>query len=242
MRDKTAYRFKTEERVALLTGAGISAESGIKTFRDSNGLWENHSVEEVATPEGFNCNPELVWEFYRQRYRQMQTVKPNAGHYALKKLEDYLGDNFLLITQNIDGLHSIAGSRNLLEMHGTIRRAFCVKCRTIYPTEKIIGEKGIPHCDKCSGMLRPDVVWFGEMPYHMDEIMNFLRNLNYFITVGTSGAVYPAAQFLITAKYSGSTTIGVNLEPPDNCRFIDEFHQGLSGEMLPDLVNAWTGR
>jgi NAD-dependent deacetylase len=242
MTERSVFKINPDDRVAVLTGAGISAESGIKTFRDSNGLWENHSVEEVATPEGFARNPELVWEFYRQRYQQMLTVKPNSGHYALKELEEYLGDNFLLITQNIDGLHSLAGSKNLLEMHGTIRQAFCAKCRTIYPTDEVIGEKGIPHCEKCSALLRPDVVWFGEMPYHMEEIINFLQNLDYFITVGTSGVVYPAAQFLITAKYSGSTTIGINLETPDNYRFIDEFHQGLSGKILPDLVRLWTER
>lgn len=237
----TKYRFSKSSKVAVLTGAGISAESGIKTFRDSGGLWEKHSLEEVATPDGFQRNPQLVWEFYRDRFNHMRSVKPNDAHYALKELEDFLEDNFLLITQNIDGLHTLAGSKRLLEMHGTIRKSFCSACGLRTATSDIIDIKGIPACKGCSRPMRPDVVWFGEMPYHMEKIIQFLRHVDYFITVGTSGVVYPAAQFLIDAKYSGAATIGINLEPPDNFRFIDEFHQGLSGTILPQLVKQWKG-
>lgn len=240
MKHKTRYRFSKDTKVALLTGAGISAESGIKTFRDANGLWENHPVEDVATPEGFKKDPGLVWDFYRARFQQILTVKPNPAHYALVELENYLQDSFLLITQNIDGLHSLAGSKRVLEMHGSIHRCFCYNCGYETLTNEIVDQKGIPRCSKCSGMHRPDVVWFGEIPYHLEEIMTFLRGLDYFITIGTSGVVYPAAQFLMTAKYSGAATIGINLEPPDNYRFIDEFHQGLSGQILPELVKQWT--
>ncbi len=236
----TPQKFSKKDKVAVLTGAGISAESGIKTFRGSDGLWEKHPIEDVATPEGFRRNPELVWKFYRARISQILTVKPNAGHFALKELEDYLGDNFLLITQNIDGLHSLAGSKRVLEMHGSIHRCFCSDCGFAVPSMDIYKQENIPRCSKCSGLFRPDVVWFGEIPYQLDDIMSFLRDLDYFITAGTSGVVYPAAQFLITAKYTGAFTIGINLDPPENYRFIDEFHQGLSGKVLPELVRQWT--
>lgn len=239
MQLKTNYRFKKDDRIAILTGAGISAESGIKTFRDADGLWENHRVEDVATPEAFIRDPELVWKFYRTRYEQVLTVKPNPGHYALKELEDHLGDNFLLITQNIDGLHTLAGSQRVVEMHGSIHRSFCTKCHRTVPAEKALKQEAIPHCKSCSAMLRPDVVWFGEVPYHLDLIMSWLSKLDYFITVGTSGVVYPAAQFLLSAKYAGSTTVGINLDPPENLRYIDEFHQGLSSKLLPELIKHW---
>jgi NAD-dependent deacetylase len=239
LRDKTKLKLTKKDKVAVLTGAGISAESGIKTFRDANGLWENHPVEDVATPEGFIRDPEMVWKFYRQRLQQILTVKPNSGHYALKRLENFLGDNFLLITQNIDGLHGLAGSERVLEMHGTIHRSFCSDCGISVPTTKTDSKESVPKCLKCKGSVRPDVVWFGEIPYHLDEIMAFLRDTKYFLTVGTSGVVYPAAQFLLIAKHAGAFTIGINLDPPENLNFLDEFHQGLSGMILPELVNIW---
>ncbi|MBW6516379.1 MAG: NAD-dependent deacylase [Candidatus Cloacimonetes bacterium] len=237
----TKYRFSSNNRVAILTGAGISAESGIKTFRDADGLWENHRVEDVATPEAFIRDPELVWKFYRARHEQALTVTPNAGHHALKDLEDFLGDNFLLITQNIDGLHTVAGSQRVVEMHGSIHRTFCVDCGISVSSLEALKQESIPKCRGCNSMLRPDVVWFGEVPYHLETIIRWLRDLDFFITVGTSGVVYPAAQFLMTAKYAGTTTIGINLDPPENLRFIDEFHQGLSSKLLPELVKQWIG-
>jgi len=232
-------KFSKSDKIVVLTGAGVSAESGLKTFRDSDGLWENYRVEDVATPEAFHRNPEMVWKFYKQRNEQLQTVKPNPAHFALKKLEDFTGDNFSLITQNVDGLHTRAGNRNVIEMHGSILRCFCVKCNNYYSISEINLDELIPLCPECKGMLRPDVVWFGELPYHLDRINNLIKEADYFIIIGTSGMVYPAAGFLQMAKYYGAITIGINREKPDNFRFIDKFYQGKAGEVLPKLVNEW---
>ncbi|MDY6916159.1 MAG: NAD-dependent deacylase [Candidatus Cloacimonadota bacterium] len=237
---ESKIKLKKENKMVVLTGAGISAESGIKTFRDNNGLWENHNVEEVATPQGFKKNPELVWCFYKARYNQLASVKPNAGHYALADLEKYLQENFTLITQNVDGLHLAAGSKNVLEMHGSLRKCFCNKCNSYFQMSKINLSDTIPKCEKCGGELRPDVVWFGEMPYYLDKIESKLRKADYFMVVGTSGVVYPAAQFLHLAKIFGVFSVGVNLVPPENVKLIDEFHQGKAGEILPQLVKLWT--
>ena len=239
---ETKFKFKKNDKVVVLTGAGISAESGLKTFRDHNGLWENHRVEQVATPEAFRADPELVWKFYKQRYFQLPEVKPNPGHFALKKLEDYLEENFFIITQNVDGLHYLVGNERVLEMHGSLRRSFCSKCKTKYKMKEIDLSPEVPKCEKCGGFIRPDIVWFGEMPYFLDEIDEILRKADYFLVVGTSGTVYPAAQFLNIAKYNGAFTIGVNLDKPLNVDFIDEFHQGKSGEILPKLVDLWIGK
>ncbi len=235
----TKIKICKNDFVVVLTGAGISAESGIKTFRDNNGLWEDHSVEEVATPEGFFKNPALVWRFYKQRYYQLADVIPNSGHFALVKLEEYLADNFLLITQNVDGLHRQAGNKRIYEMHGSLEETYCLKCKTHYPTNTINLAQDIPKCKKCNASLRPDIVWFGEMPYFLPEIDLALRKATHFITIGTSGVVYPAAQFLMLAKMNGAKTIGVNFNSPDNRNFIEEFHQGKSGELLPKLVEQW---
>ncbi|MCK4312827.1 MAG: NAD-dependent deacylase [Candidatus Cloacimonetes bacterium] len=236
---KTALKFKKEDKVVVLTGAGISAESGLKTFRDNDGLWENHRVEEVATPQAFQSDPRLVWKFYKLRYFQLSEVKPNPGHFALKKLEDFLGKNFFIITQNVDGLHQQAGNERVLEMHGSLRNCFCIKCKTKYKMKDIDLTPDIPSCDKCGGAVRPDVVWFGEIPYFLNEIDEIIKKADYFLVVGTSGVVYPAAQFLYIAKMRGAKTIGANLEAPENMHFIDEFHQGKSGEILPELVDLW---
>lgn len=238
---KTKIHFSKQDYLVVLTGAGISAESGIRTFRDNNGLWENHPVEEVATPEGFLKNPSLVWKFYRQRFEQLKKVEPNPGHYALVRLEEFLGDHFLLITQNVDGLHRRAGNNRLYEMHGRLEEAFCLKCSTHYEMKEVKLSQSIPKCPQCSAFLRPDIVWFGEIPYFLPEIDQALRRATHFLTVGTSGVVYPAAQFLMLAKMNGASTIGVNYDPPDNRSFIEEFHQGKSGEILPELVNQWIG-
>lgn len=225
----------------MLTGAGISAESGLKTFRDNDGLWENYRVEKVASPEAFLADPELVWKFYKQRYFQLQKVQPNKAHYALKKLEDHLEENFWLITQNVDGLHLDAGNKNVIEMHGSLRTCFCSQCSQHYQMNEIDLEPAIPFCEKCKGYLRPDIVWFGEVPYHMGRIYGLLQNTDYFIVVGTSGIVYPAAGFLMIAVDSGARTIGVNYEEPRNASMIDEFYKGRAGEILPKLVNEWIG-
>lgn len=234
-------RVHKDSKVVVLTGAGISAESGLKTFRENNGLWETHHVEEVATPEAFAADPELVWKFYKQRYHQLNDVQPNAAHYALKKLEDYLGDNFWLITQNVDGLHRVAGHKNVLEMHGSLRTCFCSRCKHGYQMCDVDLEPTIPICMECNGYLRPDIVWFGEVPYHMGRIYGLLQETDYFLVVGTSGVVYPAAGFLMIALDCGARTIGVNFEAPRNASMIDDFHLGKAGEILPKLVKEWIG-
>ena len=225
------------KKITILTGAGISAESGIRTFRDSDGLWEEHRVEDVASPEGFARDPAMVWEFYKQRYWQSEGTKPNAGHLALVKLEECFQDDFCLITQNVDGLHSRAGSKRLFEMHGSLYNAFCTNCRTDYATAQLDLSPKIPLCEKCGAHLRPDIVWFGEVPYFLKEIDDVLRHTDVFMILGTSGVVYPAAGFVMTAKLYGASTIGVNLDQPDNLGFLDEFHQGKCGETLPALVD-----
>ena len=229
-----------KSKVVVLTGAGISAESGIGTFRDRNGLWENHRIEDVATPQGFSRDPSLVWSFYRQRWLQSQSVSPNPAHYALVALEQYLGKNFLLITQNVDNLHTRAGSTQLIEMHGSLNRCYCIACKAQYLMQDLDINQGLPRCPKCNALLRPDIVWFGEIPYYLYEIENALKACDYFIIIGTSGVVYPAAGFVMTAKLMGAKTLAINLEKPDNLGFIDEFHQAKSGELLPALVAEWT--
>ncbi len=234
-------RFSKDDYVVVLTGAGISAESGIKTFRDNDGLWENHPVDDVATPEAFIRNPKLVWRFYKQRYFQLSEVNPNPGHEALVKLESYLADHFCLITQNVDGLHRRAGSKNVIEMHGQLESAFCINCHSKFQLKEINLNFEIPKCKKCNHSLRPDIVWFGEEPYFLPEIDQALRNADYFISIGTSGVVYPAAQFLMFARSYGVHTIGINLDEPDNRAFIKDFYKGKSGEILPQLIDQWIG-
>jgi len=225
-----------KDKIVVLTGAGISAESGIRTFRDSDGLWENHRVEDVATPEGFERNPKLVWSFYKERYAQSQQAEPNAGHLALVELEAAFPDRFTLITQNVDGLHLRAGSKHLYEMHGTLYKCFCTRCLQRFPIEQADLTADIPPCSLCGAMLRPDIVWFGEMPYYMDEIYKALHKCTVFISIGTSGQVYPAAYFITQARQGGAKTIAVNLDTPENNAFADYFLQGKAGEILPQLV------
>ncbi len=229
------------DRVVVLTGSGISAESGIMTFRDRGGLWEQHRFEDVATPEAFRRDPEMVWRFYKYRFENATRSNPNPAHYALQRLEEHLGENFHLITQNVDGLHQKAGNENVLEMHGSLHRAFCSRCRKPRPTSELDFTDPVPKCMHCGGAMRPDIVWFGEMPYRMAEIDEILSSSKCLIVVGTSGVVYPAAQFLMLAKRYGMCTIGINLERPQNVEFIDEFHQGKAGEVLPKLVEEWIG-
>ncbi|MDZ4182855.1 MAG: NAD-dependent deacylase [Candidatus Cloacimonadaceae bacterium] len=229
---------KKKYHIVALTGAGISAESGIKTFRDSGGLWENHSIDEVATPAGFEKNPALVWEFYKARYRNALEAKPNPGHLALAELESLLHNRFRLITQNVDGLHETAGNRHVLEMHGSLHRILCTACKTVSNISSIDLSQTIPKCRKCGGALRPDIVWFGEVPHALFEIEQLIKNCEIFLIIGTSGTVYPAAGFVMTAKVFGARTIAINLEPPHNRSLIDEFHQGKAGEILPGMISA----
>ncbi len=225
-------------KVVVLTGAGISAESGIKTFRASDGLWENHAIEDVATPYAWERDPELVWNFYQGRRNQLQDVKPNPAHRALVTLEKFLGENFLLVTQNVDDLHSRAGSKNLIHMHGELRILRCEECHDTFDMmeQEHLTSEYVP-CPSChSQRLRPHIVWFHEMPLQMSKIYAAVEECDVFMTIGTSGHVYPAAGLIDVAKQAGAHCIGINLEPPMNYDQHDEFHQGKAGELLPDFV------
>ncbi len=235
--------FEIGTRVVILTGAGISAESGIRTFRASDGLWEDHRIEDVATPFAWMRDPELVWGFYQGRRRQLLEVVPNPAHEALVELEKFLGDNFLLITQNVDDLHSRAGSTNLIHMHGELQKLRCEQCGEVVVAmdEEHLTDDYVA-CTACgAGRLRPHIVWFHEMPLHMREIDQAVADCDVFIAIGTSGHVYPAAGLLGIAQACGAHCIGINLDPPENVALFDEFHQGEAGELLPNLVNGWIG-
>ena len=230
--------FNPDTKVVILTGAGISAESGIKTFRASDGLWENHAIEDVATPYAWERDPELVWNFYQGRRSQLQQVEPNPAHQALVTLEEYLGDNLLLVTQNVDDLHSRAGSKNLIHMHGELRILRCEECHETFDMmeKEHLTSEYVP-CPGCSNQrLRPHIVWFHEMPFQLPEIYAAVEECDIFMTIGTSGHVYPAAGLIDVAKQSGALCVGVNLDEPMNYELHDEFHQGKAGELLPDLI------
>ena len=229
-----------ETKVVILTGAGISAESGIRTFRASDGLWEEHRIEDVATPMGWERNPQLVWDFYQARRNQLFEVEPNPGHTALTTLEDHLED-LLLVTQNVDNLHERAGSKNLIHIHGELEKLRCEECHhvDVMMEPQDLGTSFVS-CPVCSNtMMRPHIVWFHEMPMQMAEIEKALNQCDVFISIGTSGHVYPAAGFLASAKQRGSYCIGINLDAPLNYDLFDEFHQGKAGEILPELVHQW---
>tara|TARA_B100000614_G_C14544441_1_gene491552 strand:- start:392 stop:1102 length:711 start_codon:yes stop_codon:yes gene_type:complete len=233
---------ESDMRVVVLTGAGISAESGIKTFRANDGIWENHRIEDVATPLAWERDPQLVWEFYQNRRRQLLNVNPNPAHKALVSLESYLHE-FLLITQNVDDLHSRAGSKKLIHIHGELRKLRCEMCGEI--VNAMDGEHlqdQYVECVQCENKrLRPHIVWFGEMPFKMNEIYHAVGECDVFIAIGTSGHVYPAAGLLSIAKDVGAHCIGINLDPPENVVLFDEFHQGQAGELVPVLVSEWMG-
>lgn len=200
--------------IVVLTGAGISAESGIKTFRAADGLWENHPIEEVATPEGFKRNPPLVYEFYNQRRRHLLSddVKPNPAHSALAKFEYEFEGSFLLVTQNVDNLHERAGSENLLHMHGELLKMHCLSSSITFDTREDLTIDTHCRCCRSPGNLRPHIVWFGEMPLHMNQINQALAGCDLFIAIGTSGNVYPASGFYQTAKVGNAHTVELNLE------------------------------
>lgn len=239
-------RIDGDTRLLVLTGAGVSAESGVPTFRDANGLWENYPVEKVATPEAFAEDPPLVWRFYSERRRGAKGVHPNPGHVALADAERRMGDRFLLVTQNVDGLHRRAGSVRLVEIHGSLFETRCSVCpREPFPDDReYLGE--VPTCDECArrgrdGRLRPAVVWFGEYldPTRLHRIAAFMEGAGgarlVFLAVGTSGLVYPAAGLVLQARMAGAETWLVNKEPADNARAFHHFVQGPSGEVLPGL-------
>ena len=225
------------KKIVVLTGAGISAESGIKTFRASDGLWEEHRVEDVATPEGFAANPKLVQKFYNERRRKLFEVKPNAAHLALAKLEEKMGNNLLIVTQNIDDLHERAGTKNLIKMHGSLFEVRCVKTGKIYHWEKDITDTDLCSCCTKPQVLRPHIVWFGEMPIDMDKIVNALSQCDVFVSIGTSGNVYPAAGFVREAKYYGAKTLELNLQPSVANSLFDVAEYGKATELVPKFVD-----
>ena len=225
---------KRGERVFVLTGAGVSAESGVPTFRDAGGLWEQHRVEDVATPEGFERAPELVWRFYSERRKKAATVQPNAAHLALARLGEQIGDDLFLCTQNVDALHERAGSRGVWHMHGRLLSTRCSECSRAPFDDESAYEKA-PRCD-CGALLRPDVVWFGEMPYGLSRIYQALEDCDLFVTVGSSGAVYPAAGFVSHLRHLGrARCIYVGLEKPENAHAFDECRLGKAGDLVPSL-------
>lgn len=228
------------QRIVVLTGAGISAESGVNTFRDNDGLWENHRLEDVATPQAFERNPQLVQRFYNERRAQLAHVKPNAAHSALAEFEqEFLnqpGHEFLLVTQNVDNLHERAGSRNLRHMHGELTLSHCLLCGNIARQSDDITEDS--QCPSCNAEgLRPHIVWFGEMPLYMEEIYNALEQCDLFISIGTSGHVYPAAGFVDVARQCGATTIEINPEPSQVNNLFDQHIQGKAGTCVPQLCH-----
>lgn len=227
----SAYR-----SIVILTGAGISAESGVDTFRDAGGIWSRVNVEDVATPQGFARNPGMVQDFYNTRRRGLATVQPNAAHFALAKLQREFSGEMLLVTQNIDDLHERGGSTHLIHMHGELTSVLCNACemRSEWHRDVLPGT-ACPRCHSV-GYLRPDVVWFGEMPHQMNVIDRAIRRCDLFVSIGTSGNVYPAAGFVSDARRAGAHTVELNLEPSEGYSLFHEAHHGRATEIVPAFV------
>jgi NAD-dependent protein deacetylase/lipoamidase len=224
------------EKIVILTGAGLSAESGLGTFRDKAGLWSQFPLEEVATPEGFARNPARVHEFYNFRRRKHRDARPNAAHQALARLEREHRGEILTVTQNIDALHEAAGTQHLIHMHGELTRALCAVCGASVPWSEDLSIETL--CRGCGeAAMRPDVVWFGEMPREMDRIYEALAACDLFISIGTSGSVYPAAGFVAEARASGAHTVELNLEPSEGASLFAEGLYGPATEVVPAYVD-----
>lgn len=222
--------------IVILTGAGLSAESGVPTFRDKGGIWAQYDYRDVATPEGFAANPRLVHEFYNMRRRAHRGIKPNAAHHALAKLEREHRGRVTVVTQNVDALHEQAGSASLIHMHGELMRALCARCGESQAwLDDLSLDLACPSCGKTGGM-RPDVVWFGEMPYHMERIAELLAAADLFISIGTSGNVYPAAGFVAEARANGAHTVELNLEPSEGRSHFAEAIHGPATVVVPAYV------
>jgi len=227
------------DRLFVLTGAGISAESGLATFRGSNGLWNGYRIEEVATPEAWRANPALVWQFYSMRRREAMAARPNAAHQALAQLEKYMDGRFYLCTQNVDDLHERAGSQQVHHMHGTLFCSRCVRCcQPFADTAFYETEDELPRCERCGDLVRPHIVWFGEIPLDLDGIYRKLEEATVLLVVGTSGSVYPAAGFVQVARQRGIPTIYAGPERPLNAEAFREIRLGTAVEMLPAWCEA----
>lgn len=245
MNDTMTLGITPATRVCVLTGAGISAESGIATFRDANGLWEQHRVEDVASPDGFARDPALVWRFYAQRRAQALTVAPNAAHRALAELERLLGpERFFLATQNVDPLHEAGGSKEVVHMHGELFRTRCSEpeCPTLPFHDERHDFPTLPRCT-CGALQRPHIVWFGEIPFEMHAIKRRVQACDLFVTVGSSGVVYPAAGLVREMLYRQQQgepvrTVYVGLERPENANAFDAVVLGKAGEVLPGLFRV----
>ena len=229
-------------RIVVLTGAGISAESGLGTFRDKDGIWTQVNLEDVATPQGYARDPGKVHAFYNFRRQGLREAQPNAAHRALARLEEHLGDRLTLVTQNVDDLHERAGSRRVVHMHGELLGALCAACehRWRWPDVEMSTAAACPAC-AAAGRVRPDVVWFGEMPYRMDEIFELIGEADLFAAIGTSGQVYPAAGFVMDARTAGAETVEINLERTDSSGLFDRHVLGPASEAVPRWVDKVLG-
>jgi NAD-dependent deacetylase len=228
------------DRVFVLTGAGISAESGLPTFRASDGLWAGYNIEDVCTPEALQSNPALVWEFYSQRRAQGSAAQPNPAHIALAELESKLGDRFFLCTQNVDDLHERAGSKRLVHMHGELAKSRCSdECGRppVHDTAAYKSLEEVPRCE-CGARLRPHIVFFGEIPLEMDRIQREIDKATVMIVIGTSGSVYPAANFVNWARHNGARTIYIGPERPLNAQAFTTIVEGKAGEVMPGLFEV----
>lgn len=226
-------------RIVILTGAGISAESGLGTFRDKDGLWTRYPLEDVATPEGFARNPALVHEFYNARRANAAGAKPNAAHHALARLQREHAAGVVIVTQNVDGLHEAAGAE-AIHMHGELSRALCAACDARWDAPLVMSPANLcPECGKAA--TRPDIVWFGEYPYHMERIWEELRKADLFVAIGTSGNVYPAAAFVQDASRAGAETLELNLEASAVISDFDDARFGPASEIVPAWVEEVLG-
>jgi len=243
MFDELLGRLLKVKRCAVLTGAGISAESGVPTFRGKEGLWGKFKPEQLASMDAFMASPKIVWEWYNWRRELMVKVQPNAGHYALAEMENIF-EKFVLITQNVDNLHAAAGSKSILELHGNIYRNKCVDCEALFEYEGDIDPNEIPSCGLCGGKIRPDVVWFGEMldPEIINTAFAQSEKADVFIAVGTSALVHPAATLPVMAKNHGATLVEINVERTSLTDLADFHFCGKSGEILPELIAQLKGR
>ncbi|MFD1261203.1 Sir2 family NAD+-dependent deacetylase [Entomomonas asaccharolytica] len=228
------------KNIVILTGAGISAESGIDTFRDEGGIWDNHRIEDVCTPEAFKRNPELVQDFYNMRRATLQTpeIKPNAAHLAITELQKEHSGTVTVITQNIDNLHERAGSTDVIHMHGELLKARCSKTGRSYDWTENIEKDDICPCCHTKNTLRPHIVWFGEMPLMMDEIYKAIENVDLFVAIGTSGSVYPAASFVTEANARDADTLEINLQPGLNQSLFKRAMYGLASKKVPEWVES----